>query len=211
MPGRGRPGRPPRRYFATMTIPAAPAALRVLAVCGSLRRASVNAALLRASRRLAPADVELADAPSLGTLPPFNPDLDGAPPAPVLREAVGRADALLVASPEYAHGVSGVMKNALDWLVSFEPFIYKPVAVLNAAARAHHADDALRETLRTMSAALVGAGSFVVPLPRPAGEPDDAAFAADAGVAATLAQAFEALREERARQRAHDLPVFPMR
>ena len=53
--------------------------------------------------------------------------------------------------------------------------------------------------------------TFVVPLPRPAGEPDDAAFAADAGVAATLAQAFEALREERARQRAHDLPVFPMR
>jgi chromate reductase len=188
------------------------APLRVLAVCGSLRRASINAALLRAARRLTPTGVELINAPSLGALPLFNPDDDDEPAATVksLRTAVAAADGLLIATPEYAHGVSGVTKNALDWLVSFEPFIHKPVAVLNASARSYHADDALRETLRTMSASLVGDGSFVVPLPYCSGDPDDAAFTADPGVAAALANAFKALQDECLRQRAQDVPSFPL-
>jgi NAD(P)H-dependent FMN reductase len=72
--------------------------------------------------------------------------------------------ALLIASPEYAHGVSGAIKNALDWLVGFEPSVGKPVVVLNASPRAHHADDALRETLRTMSAVIVESASVSIPL-----------------------------------------------
>jgi NAD(P)H-dependent FMN reductase len=186
---------------------------RVLAICGSLRRASINAALLRAARRLSPPGMVFLDAPSLGEVPPFNPDDDDDPPPPVqaLRIAVAAADGLLLATPEYAHGVSGVMKNALDWMVSFEPFINKPVAVLNAAARAHHADRALRETLLTMSASLVGDGSYVVPLPRWTSEPDAATFAADAGVAASLAQAFQALRDECLRRRLQEMPVFKTR
>jgi len=77
-----------------------------------------------------------------GEPPLFNPDLEMSPPANVmtLYRAVVEADALLIASPEYAHGVSGPIKNALDWLVGFEPFAGKCVAVLNASPRAHHAD-----------------------------------------------------------------------
>jgi NAD(P)H-dependent FMN reductase len=185
--------------------------MQLLALCGSLRAASINAALLRAFARLAPAGVGVAAFPSLGALPLFNPDLEPAPPAAVraLHAAVAAADGLVLASPEYAHGITGTMKNALDWLVGFEPFIHKPTVVLNASPRAHHADDALRETLRTMSAGLVGERSLQLPL-LGAGLDDDG-MAASPAVAGLVAQAVGALREERARQRAAGVPVFPLR
>ena len=195
--------------------PPAPAApLNVLALCGSLRKASINMALLRAVARLArpAADFEIAD--WLGRLPLFNPDLetadDGELPRAVqaLHLAVAAADAIVIASPEYAHGVSGTIKNALDWLVSFPPFIHKPVAVINASPRAHHADDALRETLRTMSAGLVGAQSFTVALL--GAHMDEAAMIASTDVAAVVAGTLAALRIEIERQRAGGVPVFPL-
>jgi NAD(P)H-dependent FMN reductase len=83
---------------------------------------------------------------------------------PPIRPKLHRRTHFLIASPEYAHGVTGTIKNALDWLVSFEPFVDKPVAVLNTSPRAHHADDALRETLKTMSAVVVEQASITVPL-----------------------------------------------
>jgi chromate reductase, NAD(P)H dehydrogenase (quinone) len=190
--------------------------LNVLALCGSLRAASINAALLRAAARIAApgADIEVAD--WLGRLPLFNPDLENVvddrelPRAvKALHLAVDAADAILIASPEYAHGISGTIKNTLDWLVSFEPFIHKPVAVVNVSPRAHHADDALRETLRTMSAGLVGEGSFAVEL-LGAGMSEDA-MAASPAVAAVVAQAIAALRVEIGRRASGDIPVFPLR
>ncbi|MEK8030014.1 NADPH-dependent FMN reductase [Ideonella sp. DXS29W] len=139
---------------------------RVLALCGSLRARSINAALLRAASRLAPQGMTVAVFDHLGRLPLFNPDLEADTPEPVqhLHAQVSQAAALLIASPEYAHGVTGTIKNALDWLVSFEDFVHKPVAVWNASPRAHHADDALRETLKTMSADLVEHASITLPL-----------------------------------------------
>lgn len=140
--------------------------MRVLGLFGSLRAASINSALLRTAARLAPAEVEVTVYTGLGELPLFNPDLETLVPDAVarLRAAVASCDALLIASPEYAHGLSGTIKNVLDWLVSFEPFVNKPVAVLNASPRAHHADAALRETLKTMSAVLVESASVGIAL-----------------------------------------------
>jgi len=187
--------------------------MNVLALCGSLRKASINAALLRVAARLAApaADIEVAD--WLGRLPLFNPDLEAGEELPrgvqALHLAVANADALLIASPEYAHGVSGTIKNALDWLVGFEPFIHKPVAIINASPRAHHADDALRETLRTMSAGLVGERSFAVELL--GAHLDEAAMAVSPSVAAVVAEAMAALRGEAARQAAAGVAVFPLR
>lgn len=152
--------------MSTPNTPRPASIVRTLGLCGSLRAASINAALLRAAVRLSlpTVTVELFD--HLGRLPLFNPDLEIEPPAPVLqlRQAVAQADALLIASPEYAHGVTGTIKNALDWLVSFEPFVHKPVAVWNASPRAHHADDALRETLKTMSADIIEPASVSLSL-----------------------------------------------
>lgn len=134
--------------------------MKLLALSGSLRAASINAALLRVIAQLAPADIFVA-AFDIGTLPLFNPDREVQLPVAVARlhAAVVAADALIIASPEYAHGVTGAIKNALDWLVGLETFAGTPVAVLNASPRAHHADAALRETLVTMSAQIVESAS----------------------------------------------------
>ena len=110
--------------------------------------------------------MEIILSPVIGKLPLYNPDLEHCVPAQVakFRAQVADSQALLIASPEYAHGVTGTLKNALDWFISFEPIGNKPFAVLNASPRAHHADDALREILRTMSAELVESASITVPL-----------------------------------------------
>jgi len=141
-------------------------AVKLLAISGSLRAASLNSALLRTCQRLAPAGIEIQLCTFVGDLPLFNPDLQDSPPLSVmaLQMQVAAADALVIASPEYAHGMTGAIKNLLDWLVAFEPFANKPVAVLNASPRAYHADAALRETLRTMSAVIVEPASVSIPL-----------------------------------------------
>ena len=139
----------------------------ILAISGSLRAQSSNTTLLRAARRLAPAGSVISLYEGLGTLPYFNPDLDVAPwPAPVvdLRAQIAAADALLICSPEYARGVAGAMKNALDWLVSVEDFAGKPVALFNASPRATHAFAALRLTLETMAARVIDGAALTVPL-----------------------------------------------
>jgi chromate reductase len=140
--------------------------MQILALSGSLRAASVNSACLRAAVQLAPPMIVVSLFNGLGDLPLFNPDLETKPPQAVLqfRAQVAEADALLIASPEYAHGMTGVIKNALDWLVSFEPFAHKPVAVINTSPRAQHADAALREVLKTMSAIIVEPASITIPL-----------------------------------------------
>jgi chromate reductase, NAD(P)H dehydrogenase (quinone) len=134
--------------------------LRLLAISGSLRRASTNTAALEALARLAPEGVRVLVYRDLAGLPPFNPDEDVEyvpKPGPVerLRELVGASDAIVIAAPEYAHGLPGALKNALDWLVASETFAGKPVALINASPRAFHAQASLREILATMAARLL--------------------------------------------------------
>ena len=171
----------------------------ILSLCGSLRAASLNAMLLRVAARLAPPGIAVIAGPSLGTLPLFNPDLEaGDPPAvAALRSRILATDALLIASPEYAHGVSGVMKNALDWMVGNESFIDRPVALLNASPRASIAQAALRETLATMSARIVDAACVAVPLL--GGGYSEESLIADARLAALLVSALRALADAAAR------------
>lgn len=129
-----------------------------LCISGSLRTASLNTLALRALQQLAPAhaDVQLFD--RVGEIPLFNPDDDERPHAAVvaLKEAVGAADVLVLASPEYAHGISGVMKNLLDHLVSGSEFVGMRVVLLNCSPRASIAVGALAEVVRTMGGELLG-------------------------------------------------------
>jgi NAD(P)H-dependent FMN reductase len=144
--------------------------------------------------RLAMPPMEITIFGGLAGLPHFNPDLDGdKPPDAVtaLRNAIGNAQGLLISSPEYARGVAGVLKNALDWLVSSTEFPGKPVALINASQRATHADAALRLTLNTMSANLVEDASIMLAL---LGRNLDAAgIIADADLSSQLSQALHNL------------------
>jgi len=164
--------------------------MKILAISGSLRAVSSNTAVLRAAARLAPAGVEIVLFEGLAGLPFFNPDLDGdTVPETVaaFRRSVGEADGMLISSPEYARGVAGVLKNALDWLVASVEFPNKPVALINTSPRATHALAALTLTLETMSAQLVS-DAFVT-LPLLATARDEAAIVADDALAVPLRDA----------------------
>lgn len=138
----------------------------IFAIAGSLRAASLNLALLRAIAQIAPPTFEIRIDTGLGNLPLFNPDLDAdsLPAVAAMRDAILAADVLMLASPEYAHGVSGPMKNALDWMVSNTSFIDKPLVLLNTSPRATHAQAALRETVSTMSARVIDDACISLPL-----------------------------------------------
>jgi NAD(P)H-dependent FMN reductase/GNAT superfamily N-acetyltransferase len=142
-------------------------AIRVLAISGSLRRASSNTALVCAATQVAPPGTNVSVYEGLGGLPAFNPDVDvEAAPSTVaeFRAALQAADAVLFSSPEYAHGVPGALKNALDWVVASGELIDKPVALLNATTRATRAWASLMDTLTVMSARIIREASITVPL-----------------------------------------------
>lgn len=140
--------------------------IQLLALSGSLRSKSSNTELLRAAAALAPPDVEVELYGGIGELPYFNPDLEEALPLRVvdLRARVASAAGILISCPEYAHGVPGSFKNALDWLVGGPEFVYKPVALLNASPRASYAQESLAETIRTMSGRIVPEATVALPL-----------------------------------------------
>jgi chromate reductase, NAD(P)H dehydrogenase (quinone) len=136
--------------------------MKILAICGSVRGNSSNGALLRAAAALAPRDMELVFYDEqLGGVPPFNPDLDGEgaiPPPPVgeLRALLAAADGVIISSPEYAHGAPGVLKNALDWIVSSGELERKPVVLICASpGGGRFAQASLTPTLEVMGARMV--------------------------------------------------------
>ena len=140
--------------------------LRILAISGSVRADSTNTALLRAAREAAPTDVAFTLYEGMGALPIFSPDLtDPLPPAPAaLRQALQACDGLLIAAPEYAHGVPGGLKNLLDWVVGWGELAETPVALWHASVYGDHAKAALAEILKTMSMRLVPEASLTLHL-----------------------------------------------
>ncbi|MFD1627301.1 NADPH-dependent FMN reductase [Azospirillum griseum] len=146
--------------------------MRVLAVSGSLRAASTNRALLQAAVASARDGVAVTlfaggDGRGVGGLPLFNPDEDGDPAhlaVQAWRAALTQADAVVIACPEYAHGVPGALKNALDWVVASGELVDKPVALLHASPRSGYARAALAEILTVMSTRLVYEASVTIPL-----------------------------------------------
>ena len=109
--------------------------LKVLVICGSLRKGSYNAALTRALPALAPPEMKLIAAPSFAAFPLYNADVQDASgfPAPVneLADAIRAADGVLIVTPEYNWSIPGALKNAIDWLSRMKepPFKDKPVAI----------------------------------------------------------------------------------
>jgi NAD(P)H-dependent FMN reductase len=147
---------------------AANPSMHILAISGSLKSTSTNSALLRASAAIAPDGMSFTFFDQqIGELPHFRPDLDEegmTAPAAVaaFRGELARADGVLISCPEYAHGVPGSFKNALDWIVSSGELSKKPVALLMASpSGAAQAWAALTPTLVVMEANLVFEASLV--------------------------------------------------
>lgn len=123
---------------------------RLAALSGSLRKGSLNAALIELIARMGLFDVTRVDT----VLPPFTPDEADNAPLSVLafRQALNDADAVLIATPEYAMGVPGVLKNAVDWTVGTCEFAHKPTALITCTASGEIAHPALLEILRVLEA-----------------------------------------------------------
>jgi chromate reductase len=129
--------------------------MRILAISGSLRANSTNTALVRATVALAPDHMECLIYNGLADLPQFSPEIDDEnSPASVisLREQLQAADGVFICTPEYAFGVPGSLKNALDWTVSSGEFWGKPVAVVSASPLATGGDKAHAALLLTLTA-----------------------------------------------------------
>lgn len=144
--------------------------MNILAISGSLRASSSNTRLVRAIMRLAPSGIETQMYQGLADLPHFSPDLDGDnPPASVLtlRQHIQAADGVLICTPEYAFGVPGTLKNALDWTVSSGDFSEKPVAAISASPLWGGGDKAhasLLLTLTALGASILEEGKIIIPM-----------------------------------------------
>jgi chromate reductase len=132
--------------------------MRVLGISGSLRRDSLNSALLRAAAERLPAGVQWSEFEGLREIPPYDEDVEreGTPDAVrELRETIHEADAVLVATPEYNHSIPGVLKNALDWAsrpAGKSALSGKPAAAIGASTGMFGAVWAQAETRKVLAA-----------------------------------------------------------
>jgi chromate reductase, NAD(P)H dehydrogenase (quinone) len=176
--------------------------MSLLLISGSLREGSTNTAMLRTAQAIDP-HTELFAA--MGALPHFSPDDDGDDlPASVaeLRAAVGRVDALLVCTPEYAGALPGAFKNLLEWLVGGGEAYRKPIAWINVSGPAApsggaDAHDSLRRVVGYLGMEIVEAACVRIPVARDA--VGDDGLVADPAIREQLAAALAALREGAAR------------
>ena len=128
---------------------------KVIAICGSTRSASSNLDYIKAIAILAKDQFEIEVFEGLSAIPHFNPDLDNNdPPAAVLayRNKLKAADGIVICTPEYAMGVPGTLKNAIDWTVSSMEFSHKPVALITASSIGEKAHQSLLGTLKIIEA-----------------------------------------------------------
>lgn len=128
--------------------------MELLAISGSARKASTNTALLRCLADCAPAGMDVTVFDGVARLPIFSPDLEGPERPPEVTRFVAqiaRTDGVIVSSPEYVRGIPGGLKNALDWLVSGDEIISKPLVLIHASHRGDDMLEALRLVLRTVT------------------------------------------------------------
>jgi chromate reductase, NAD(P)H dehydrogenase (quinone) len=132
--------------------------VRVLTICGSLQQTSSNrAALAAATAALRASGSEVDDFRELAAIPPLDPGADPGPVVASLRSQIAAAEVVLIAAPEYAGGLAGVIKNALDWIVGSGELYLKPVGVISSGSTGgHHARQQLIQTLTWQGAHVIG-------------------------------------------------------
>ncbi|WP_338113120.1 NADPH-dependent FMN reductase [Paenibacillus artemisiicola] len=145
--------------------------LIVVGISGSLRSLSANSRILASVEGMLPAGAAFRTYEGVASLPAFNPDLDpddAEPPEAVAewRQTLRSADAVVICTPEYARGVPGSLKNALDWVVSSGEFMAMPTAVISVSPHPEGGATALGslvQTLKMMSATIPDNAILAVP------------------------------------------------
>ena len=152
--------------------------MKLLGISGSLQAQSANSELLEVARAVAGDGVEVDRFDSIAAVPAFNPDTDPSPAVvDEFRTCVLAADGLIFATPEYAFGLPGSLKNLLDWLVGTGELYGKRVVILSAAPSAErgaHARADLERTLRAQGAVVLESTTIAVPTSVRGREVDDA-------------------------------------
>lgn len=171
---------------------------KILAICGSLKANSSNQKILKEAIRLSPADLEISLYEKIAEIPHFNPDLD-IEPAPLevqnFRRLLQASQGVLISSPEYAHGIPGAYKNAMDWTVSSGDFDRMPVVLINASTTGgEFAGPQMIENLKVMGAKVLQTSSIQTPVVRKAF--DENGLLIDANVIQSLKESLLALRNE---------------
>lgn len=141
----------------------------LFAISGSLRAGSSNHTILQHLGQMMPPGIGYAIYDGLGTIPAFDPGLDNdGPPSSVsdLRKRISEADAIIICTPEYAYGVPGALKNALDWTVSSGSFSGKPVALITASTGGENAHEAMIKILGALDAKLSQETTLLIPFIR---------------------------------------------
>lgn len=131
---------------------------KVFALSGSTRQGSVNHSLLTAIAGMTAGELDITVYRSVADLPHFDPDRNMEnTPAVVLdfRERISKSDGVIICTPEYAHGVPGSLKNAIDWTVSSSDFSQKPTVLITASSDGRYGHQSLLEILRVIEARYV--------------------------------------------------------
>jgi len=169
----------------------------IFAISGSLRSGSSNHNILRFLSKLAPADIHFTIYDGLAKIPPFDPGEDNEhPPEAVteLRSFIAHADAVIICTPEYAFGVPGQLKNALDWTVSSGSLDNKPLSLITASTGGENAHAALLLILGALNADIVRDATLLIPFIR--AKMDKDGNITDNATAESLKAVFSALLKE---------------
>nr|WP_294790184.1 NADPH-dependent FMN reductase [uncultured Mucilaginibacter sp.] len=140
--------------------------IKIFAICGSTRKTSSNLNLIKAIADLTSESFNITIFEGLSTLPHFNPDLDNeSVPEEVkdFRKQLSEAEGVLICTPEYAIGVPGTLKNAIDWTVSSMEFSQKPVALITASLSGEKAHQSLLGTLLIIEARMTSDTQLLIP------------------------------------------------
>jgi NAD(P)H-dependent FMN reductase len=140
--------------------------INILAISGSLRADSSATAVMKEVTSMMPEGVHVTVYEGLGNLPHFNDSLTVPAEVDQFRKMVAEADGVLICTPEYAFGIPGSLKNALDWTVGTGEFVEKPVALITAASVGKNAHAALLLTLTALSARVAEGAEMVIPFIR---------------------------------------------
>lgn len=140
--------------------------IKIAAISGSLRNNSSATFIVRHVIKLFPETIDFILYEGVGKLPHFDDNENVAPEVTAFRQLLTEADGVFICIPEYAFGVPGSLKNALDWTVSSGELVDKPVALVTAATGGDKAHAALLLTLKALSSKVGEGATLLIPFVR---------------------------------------------